>query len=214
MKRTLLLILLAGLNYTLATAQSEEYQSTMEDVVTNIQSSEFGEDLTPYANILERVAAVETKEWLPPYWAAFCYMMKSYTEPVSEKKDILLEKAEKLIVTAGELSPDNDEVEVLKANIASARLAVDPQNRWQKYGAISAAAITKAKAVNPGNPRITLHEAQGIFYTPEAFGGGKQKALPLIKAAIEQFEAFKPASSIMPDWGAIAARFMLDEAQK
>jgi hypothetical protein len=75
-------------------------------------------------------------------------------------------------------------------------------------------AIEKAKSINPVNPRIALHEAQNVFYTPEAYGGGKQKALPLIKAAIELFAAFKPASAIMPNWGASAAQYMLGEAQK
>ena len=123
-------------------------------VVADIQGAQFGEDLQPFANTLERIAAAEPKEWLPSYWGAFCYMMKSFTEPVVEKKDQYLEKAEKLVTTADELNPNNDEVEVLKANIASARMAVDPMNRWQKYVPISSAAIAKAKALNPLNPRL------------------------------------------------------------
>ena len=75
-------------------------------------------------------------------------------------------------------------------------------------------AIAKAKSINPLNPRITLHEAQGVFYTPEAYGGGKQKAMPLIKFAVEQFAIFKPASAIMPNWGAPVAQYLLGEAQK
>ncbi|MBK8427036.1 MAG: hypothetical protein IPL27_14165 [Lewinellaceae bacterium] len=214
MKRIFLFILIAGFAHTLATGQNAEYQTTMEEVVADIQGAPFGEDLIPFANILERVAAAETKEWLPSYWAAYCYMMKSFTEPVAEKKDLLLDKAEQLIATADTLSPKNDEIEVLKANIASARMAVDPMNRWQRYGAQAAMAIAKAKSINPLNPRITLHEAQGVFYTPEAYGGGKQKAMPLIKFAVEQFAIFKPASAIMPNWGAPVAQYLLGEAQK
>jgi len=214
MKRIFLFILIAGFAHTLATGQNAEYQTTMEEVVADIQSAPFEQDLTPYANIMERVAAAETKEWLPSYWAAYCYMMKSFAEPVAEKKDLLLDKAEQLITTADTLSPKNDEVEVLKANIASARMAVDPMNRWQRYGQQAAMAIAKAKAINPLNPRITLHEAQGVFYTPEAYGGGKQKAMPLIKFAVEQFAIFKPASAIMPNWGEPVAKYLLGEAQK
>jgi hypothetical protein len=183
-------------------------------VVDGIQAAGFGEDLTPYANQLERIAAVEKKEWLPLYWASFCYMMKAYTEEASEKKDLLLEKSEQLIASADALSPGNDEIAVLRANIASGRMAVDPMNRWQKYGPISAAFIEKAKAINPENPRLALHVAQGVFYTPEAYGGGKQKALPLIQSAIEKFEKFKPVSDIMPNWGVEAAKYMLAEAKK
>lgn len=214
MKRILMYILFGGLNYSIAVAQGSEYQQAMEAVVADIRAAGFEEDLTPYANTVERIAAAEPKEWLPPYWAAFCYMLRSFTEPIVEKKDMLLEKAEMHIATAEKLKPENDEIEVLKANIASARLAVDPQNRWMKYGPISQAATVKAKSINPANPRVALLEAQSVFYTPEAYGGGKQKALPLIKTTIEQFKAFQPTSSIMPDWGLEAAEYMLKEAEK
>ena len=227
MKRILMYILFGGLNFSIAvaqnsnpsmadaaTSQNSEYLTAMEPVVADIQSAPFGEDLTPYANTVERIAAAEPKEWLPLYWASFCYMLRSFTEPVVEKKDMLLEKAEFQVAMAEKLTSNNDEIEVLKANIASARMAVDPQNRWQKYGPISGAAMAKAKSINPANPRVALLEAQGVFYMPEAYGGGKQKALPLIKVAIDQFKAFKPSSSIMPNWGLDAAEFMLAEAQK
>ena len=214
MKRITLLFLISGLTINFLSAQDNDYQTSMKEVVANIQEAAFGEDLTPYANQMERIAAVEKKEWLPLYWASFCYMMKSFSEPMSEKKDQLIEKAEQLVAAADSLMPKNDEIAVLRANLASARLSVDPQNRWQKYGPISAIAIATAKSLNPDNPRIALHEAQGVFYTPEAFGGGKEKALPLIKTTIEQFSKFKPASDIMPNWGESAARYMLAEAEK
>ncbi len=214
MKRITLFFFVLGLNLDLLSAQDNDYKTNMKEVVESIQSSDFGEDLTPYANQMERIAAVEKKEWLPLYWASFCYMMKAYMEPVNEKKDQLLEKSEQLIATADSLQPKNDEIAVLRANIASARLAVDPMSRWMKYGPISAGFITQAKGINPDNPRIALHEAQGTFYTPEAYGGGKEKALPLIKTAIDLFAKFKPASEIMPNWGESAAQYLLTEAQK
>ena len=214
MKRIILIFSILATTVMSSNAQSEEYVSSMKEIVDSIQTSKWGTDLIPYANQLERVAGVETKEWLPNYWAAYCYMNKSYMEPISEKKDLLLEKAEKLIATAEQLMPNNDEIEVLKANIASARMAVDPQSRWQKYGAISGEALGKAIKINTENPRAKLLQAQGIFYTPEAFGGGKQKALPLIKEALAKFEAFKPASAIMPNWGLFIAKYMMSEAEK
>ena len=214
MKRIILIITLLAIRLTLTSAQNAEYLSTMTDIVDSIQSAKWGADLTPYANQLERVASAETKEWLPNYWAAYCYMNKSYAETVAEKRDLLLEKAETLIAAADKLSPKNDEIEVLKANIASARMAVDPQNRWQKYGMISRKALKTAQALNPDNPRAKMLEAQGIFYTPEAFGGGKEKALPLINDAIEKFAKFKPSTAIMPNWGVMATKYMLGEAKK
>jgi hypothetical protein len=214
MKRILLIINILLTSLTFSYAQSEEYKTTMQEIVDSIQAAKWGVDLTPYANQLERIASAETKEWLPNYWAAFCYMLKSYSEPVAEKKDILLEKAESLIAAAEKLMPNNDEIEVLKANIASARMTVDPQNRWQKYGEIVGKNLATAQKLNPENPRAKLLEASSIFYTPEAFGGGKKKALPILKTTVEKFEAFKPTSTLMPNWGLNTTKFMLVEAEK
>jgi hypothetical protein len=214
MKRILLIINILLTSLTFSYAQSEEYKTTMQEIVDSIQAAKWGVDLTPYANQLERIASAETKEWLPNYWASFCYMLKSYSEPVAEKKDILLEKAENLIAAAEKLMPKNDEIEVLKANIASARMAVDPQNRWQKYGEIVGKNLAAAQKLNPENPRAKLLEASSIFYTPEAFGGGKKKALPILKTAVEKFEVFKPTSTLMPNWGLNTTKFMLVEAEK
>ncbi|WP_428666704.1 hypothetical protein [Runella sp.] len=211
MKQNILLFLaLVGIQ-TVASAQNPEYVKAMEEVVTKIQTAAFEEDLTPQANLLERIAAAEPKEWLPNYWAAYCYTMRSLSEPIADKKDVVLEKAEKLIASAEKLSPNNDEIEVMKATIAGARLAVDPQNRWQKYGQISEEALAAAKKISPENPRAKLLEAQSIFYTPEAYGGGKKKSEPLLKEALEKFAKFKPVSTIHPNWGLSVTQYMLSQ---
>jgi hypothetical protein len=195
-------------------AQKEEFTAAMQEITDSLHQAKFGTDWQPYANQLERIAEAEPKEWLPRYWAAFCYLNLTYTEPNADKRDLILNKAERFLLAADSLSTNNDELEVMRANIASARIGVDPMNRWQKYGALATAAIEKAKKLNDKNPRIYLHEAQGVFFTPEAYGGGKQKALPLIKIAIQHFDAFKPTSGIMPNWGKNVADYMLTEAEK
>ena len=214
MKRIILIISFLATNLSLSIAQNEAYFSTMKEIVDSVQSSKWGTDLTLYANQLERIASTETKEWLPNYWASYCYMTRSYAETGAEKKDLILEKAEALAAAAEKLMPKNDEIEVLKANIANARMAVDPQNRWQKYGDMSSQALGTAQKLNPENPRAKLLQAQGIFFTPKEYGGGKAKALPLIKEALEKYAKFKPATAIMPNWGMTTAQYMLEKAEK
>lgn len=214
MKRFILLSLLIALTTIAVFGQNADYTKTMEEVVSKIQTSKWDDDLTPLANQLERIASVETKEWLPGYWAAYCYMSKSYQEPVKEKKDMYLEKAEKLLTAAQALNPVSDELEVMWANVANARMVVDPQNRWQMYGMLVQKHLAAAETINPGNPRSKLLEAEGVFFKPESFGGGKKLALPLIKETLERYEKFKPSSSIMPDWGKPVAEYMLSEAEK
>jgi cytochrome c-type biogenesis protein CcmH/NrfG len=74
--------------------------------------------------------------------------------------------------------------------------------RWQKYGAAANKATENAIKLDPTNPRIALYTAQSAYYRPENFGGGKKVALPLAEKAIALFKTFKPANTLMPNWGA------------
>ncbi|MCU0326015.1 MAG: hypothetical protein MUF45_12295 [Spirosomaceae bacterium] len=211
MKRILLIITILVIRYSGTFAQNPAYSKAMEGLVNEIQATQFGTPLQPLANKMERIAATEKTEWLPNYWVAYCYLMDSYTEKEAAKKDLLLDKADGFMEAIDKLIKDNEEVEILRANLASARMAVSPQDRWQKYGALAGKATGVAKKINADNPRVTLFEAQGLFFTPEAYGGGKQKAKPVLEKALEQFAKFKPASSIHPNWGMTTAQWMLSQ---
>jgi hypothetical protein len=49
------------------------------------------------------------------------------------------------------------------------------------------------------------------FYTPSAFGGGKDKAKVSYSKAATLFETFKPASSIHPNWGKKTNEYFLKQ---
>ena len=83
-----------------------------------------------------------------------------------------------------------------------------------KYGGIANQAIEKAIMLNAENPRAYLQRGISLFYTPEMFGGGKDKAMPVLEMAGKKFAAFKPASSIEPNWGKGAYDFIMGEASK
>lgn len=213
MKRIVLITSLLLVNFTVIFAQNPAYTKAMESLVSEIQSTQFGTPLQPLANKMERIATTEKTEWLPNYWVAYCYLMDCYAENDGAKKDLLLDKADSFVATAEKLVQNNDELEVLKANLASARMSVSPQDRWMKYGGLVETALKKASSINAENPRIALLAAQGLFYTPENFGGGKLKAKPLFEKAIEQFSKFKPASNIHPNWGLPTAQWMLSQVK-
>jgi hypothetical protein len=195
-------------------AQNPAYTKAMEGLVNEIQSTQFGTTLQPLANKMERIAATEKTEWLPNYWVAYCYMMDSYVEKDDDKRDLLLDKADIFIGNADKLVKNNEEVEILRANLANARTAVSPSIRWMTYGGKVEKALNAAKKLNAENPRIALLEGQGIFYTPEMFGGGKEKSKPVLEKSIQQFAKFKPASTIHPNWGVMTAKWMLSQTTK
>jgi hypothetical protein len=192
-------------------AQNPNYVKAMESLVSEIQNSQFGVPLQAQANKMERIASAEKTEWLPNYWVAYCYLMDSFAETDGGKKDLLLDKADQFLSIADKINVKEEELEILRANLASARMSVSPQDRWQKYGQLSAKALGQAKSMNAENPRIALLEAQGIFYTPEAFGGGKDKAKGVFDKAISQFSAFKAKSILHPNWGENTTKYMLSQ---
>jgi hypothetical protein len=153
------------------------------------------------ANSFDRIAQAEKKEWIPYYYTAYTYVIMAMNVPDNAQKDMLADKAESYLKKAGELSPNNSEISCLHAMIVSARILVDPMNRWLALSPEAAAHLSTAKALDPANPRPILLEANTKLRMPEALGGGKQAAKPIVEDAIKKFEVFKPANSLSPNWG-------------
>ena len=184
---------------------NDRFQTAMQAALGNLYKS-YGtmkiEDFQATANQFERIGAVETKEWLPNYWASYCYVfVASLPSTPQGDKDKLVDKAESFLTKAISLTPDNDELQVMTAYIAQTRLAIDPMNRWQTALPVQQAALAKAKEMNAENPRISMLEGVGLYYTPEQFGGGAKVACPILKNSVEKYAKFKPASAIHPNWG-------------
>lgn len=204
-----LILFLAG-SSLVVNAQKEKYEAAMTELAGVLQN-EYEKSIMPEINKMERVANAESKEWLPQYWVAYGLIKESYTTGNTAEKDILLDKAEEYIRKAEALSPKNAEIEVLKANLSSGRLVVDPMARWQKYGALFEQYLAEAAKLDPQNPRVDYLKAANIYHTPEAFGGGKDKAKPYFESTLKKFETFKSPNSYSPTWGKIEAEYFLKQ---
>ena len=68
--------------------------------------------------------------------------------------------------------------------------------RWQTEGQAAQNALKlKLKKLDPENPRITIMEAEDLYFTPEQFGGSKTKGIELLRKLLEQFKTYKLKSS-------------------
>ena len=61
------------------------------------------------------------------------------------------------------------------------------------------------------NPRPVLFEAENKFFTPEAYGGGKDVAKPLFDTASKLFDNFKPETDLSPNWGKSTLQYFLSQ---
>jgi hypothetical protein len=207
----MILICLTSISLNKLLAADEKFTKAMESVLVSIKSSETLESLQQAANRLERIAAAEPAEWLPAYWAAYCYINMSFLEKEPMRKDLYLDQADKLLQQAGAIDAQNDELLVLKAYAAQSRIAIDGQSRYMTYNGIFTDALQQARKLNPDNPRIYLLEGQMLYHMPEAFGGGKATACPKLKLALEKYAQFKPSSTINPDWGIKNAQYLVQD---
>jgi hypothetical protein len=202
-----------------AFAQSEKYVKSMEPKVVAIDTTHSADALKDLANSFERIADVEKNQWLPYYYAALAnvnagFMMgmsggntggnASVTDPIADKSEALLNKAEAL-------SKDNSEIYIVKKQIATLRMMADPMSRYMTYGPAAAEALATAKKLNPENPRVYLLEGQDKFYTPEQFGGSKEEAKKLFEEARKKYESFKPESTIHPSWGMAQIQYFMSQ---
>jgi hypothetical protein len=196
-----LLALVVLIPMALAQVPNEKLAAATKSALTAYQAAKTPDEVQQVANQWERIAAAEPKEWLPAYWAAYTNLMLHYRAKDEKVSEAALEKTGEWIEKSEKLAGKNDEVAILTAWYYQAKLGASPATGWMLYGGKITRNIEKAKLLNPENPRIYLVEGQNLFYTPSAFGGGKDKALPLFKAGEEKFAKFVPVSDLHPNWG-------------
>ena len=207
MKRTL--IFLFPLFSVSLSAQSNSYTEAMESAITMMDTSTSTEFLQYAANTFERIGDAVEDEWLPHYYCAYCYVQMNYLVKADKKRDIFIDKAEIFNNKADNVSRDNSEIYVMKGFIIQARMNIDPMTRGIKYNSECISMFKKAIELNPENPRSYLWYGVNLYNTPSFFGGGKDKALPLLQKAAVKFDTFVPKSKIHPDWGKDYANKML-----
>lgn len=213
MKRTFLMV--AFISFTCFTyAQSDKYVSSMKKNISMLDSVMANNNVTTLANNFQRIAQAEKTQWLPYYYAAYLTAMQATMTQDNSIKDELADKASTLLKSAEDiLAKENSEIYVIKSMIATAHMMVDPQSRFMTYGQESSQDLKKSISLDSTNPRPVLLQAEGLFYTPPAFGGGKDVARPLFDKAAKLFAAFKPATELSPDWGKGALDYFMKNYQ-
>jgi hypothetical protein len=209
MKKTLF-ILAAGLALLVtnqAKSQSVDAQLTQAD--STFDSAKTYPQMLFASNQFKLIAKQNSQYWLANYYAAWSLAVTSFQAP-QDNKDPMLDEADAFFQKIQSIDSTNDEVAILGGMLSQARLSVAPMTRHGKYGAIAKAYFATAKKLNPNNPRIYYLEANSLFYTPKAFGGGAEKALPLYEKA-ESLFANDSKDIQKPHWGKRVNELMMKQ---
>ncbi len=181
-------------------AQNEKFTRAMMASIEKAKTANTAADLQELANNFERIATAEKSEWTPWYYAAFYNLVLNFQEPDESKKTKYLSLAQRQIESGLQINPEETELMVLKVMSYYGEMAIDPTKGMSLLGEANAL-MDRARAINPGNPRIYLEQAEAIYNMPVEFGGGKDKAMPLLLVAKEKFDTFVPVNQLVPNWG-------------
>lgn len=199
MKTTILIAAVFMASFQLQ-AQDGKFEKAMMDNIEKSKTASSAADYQDLANSFERIASAEKTEWTPWYYAAFYNLVLNFQEPDASRKMKYLKLAEQQIESGLKIKPGETELMVLKVMSYYGELAIDPTRGLSVLGEANAL-IDRAKILNPDNPRIYLEQAEAIYNMPVEFGGGKDKAMPVLLVAKEKFDTFVPVDQLVPNWG-------------
>lgn len=202
------------LAFSLSGFCNDTYRKAMTSSIAKLFQAKTTSEYIEAANQFERISKIEKTEWLPLYYASYAYIMISFQETDNAKKDADLDQAQKFLDQAFSVDLNESELYMLQGFLYPSRINIDPMNRGMQYMGEMNKALDKALELNPDNPRVYFLRATMTLHTPEAYGGGAAKALPLFQKAKEKFEIFRPKTDISPNWGKEANETELKKLQE
>lgn len=186
----------------LAHGQNEQYLTKMGENLQMYASCTTVADYQDLANRFRVIANVEKEEWLPLYYEAHCYILMSFTEHDElEKRDIYLESASTIIDKMTELAPNEAEVAVMTAFYHTGYLVINPPQRAMSTSPLIHAAIGRALAIEPDNPRAVFLRISNEMGTASFFGEDTTPYCEKARQLLEKWESYELKSPIHPNWG-------------
>ena len=207
---TTIVISLAGL---LTFAHTSDYQKAMLDNLSAMEQAQTEAQWQEVANKFSRIADVEQDQWLPDYYAGYCYIVISTFKEQPDQKDHLLDQAQEHLDQALAIGGENSELLALQGFVHMIRLTVDPAGRGASYSQKSMQAFGKARALDAENPRAIYLSAQMQMGTARFFGSGIEESCELLQLALEKFQQEKPTDPLAPAWGYGQAQQMKQTCQ-
>ena len=195
----------------IAVAGTKSFNSSMKD---NLQTLRADKDDVSYVELGDQFAKIadnNSNRFEPLYYSAYSYIISSWQINEPAKKAEILSKANEKIEKALEISPNNDELLVLKAFYYQAMIMTNPQKYGQQYSMKANELFQKAQSINESNPRAQFLMAQNTYYTPVEYGGGSERALPLFVKAAEFYKTQDSSNYLSPIWGEQTNKQMLEK---
>lgn len=214
MKRIIYILVFS---FSLCLEYSPQYYNSMDRALEMFESSETEIDYLKASNLFYRISQVMKTDWLSSYYYAFSITRISMLQDDDDIKEQYLNKAFDILAPFDTLDIEQvdslalSEIYTLKAMIYVAKIFINPMVNGMKYGSLSSKSLDRAKKMYPFNPRPYYLDGQSKFYTPSAFGGGVDKALPILEQSLQYYNNFD-AKKYWPNWGQKDCQLLYDKA--
>jgi hypothetical protein len=157
--------------------------------------------LSRVAQRLERaLVATPNDPWLQHYRGFAIYRLMSVQMEVGPQPAHMgmLQEADRLFAASSAKMPLAESF-ALRSSTMGMQMGLD-QSLGMTLGGESISLMARAVAMAPNNPRVLVLAAISALYTPESFGGGVDKARPLIARAKSALASDAPPP-LAPRWG-------------
>ena len=214
-----LIFLITSLSFLLCSEYTEKYYLMMDKGMDLFEKCESESDYLNTSNYFYRISQVMKTDWLSSYYYAYSNTKISMFQDDPDIKEEYLDKAFDILTRFEQSDVDLvdslalSEIYTLKAMIYVGKIFINPMVNGMKYGPLSGQSIEQAIKYYPNNPRPYFLDGQSKFYTPSAFGGGVDKAMPLLKKSLDNYSKFK-AKKYWPNWGFSDCKTLYDKAVK
>jgi hypothetical protein len=157
--------------------------------------------------LLERIAAVETENWLPNYYVVLINTTEAFKTKDLKTFRNLVDKAQSVLDAELLKDPKNVELMVLQAMVLTAWVAFEPGTYGMTYSGKIMGIYAQAEKLAPENPRVVMGKTEYEMGSARYFGTDLKPLCAKMQYAIELFATFKPQTAFHPSWG-------LDRAEK
>jgi hypothetical protein len=200
MKKALVLLAIALISLP-AMTQGRKYQKGMRKAIEQMNEANDPVAYLECAATFEEFAEANPTQWIPSYYAAHMLVIANFEEGDPANRDKLLERANKELGYALKMAPKESEIHVLQAFYYLGMMSVEPDTRGPQYFEDFNDALSKAKEMNPANPRGKYLEAMMALNLPDFMGGGPAAAKPIFLEAEKLFNEFQNEDPLWPSWG-------------
>ncbi|MEZ4986055.1 MAG: hypothetical protein R2795_13635 [Saprospiraceae bacterium] len=199
-KLIITMLFLAGLFVGLH-AQTRQYHQTMKTLKAQLIKAEKKDAFIALRNQFNRIALVETEEWLPCYYETFCTLAWAFEEEDETIKAKLANEIGVQLEALEESNGEPDEVAVLKGRWLQLRSGLPGEN-FMQIGLQLYNVIPPITEKYPDNPRGWLLLGELIINAPKGFMGySEQDAINAFLKSKSLLKGVDEHQVLAPTWG-------------